>query len=69
MTTDDAVEFVARTIHEKCPDRWTPQEARAMVELARETISVNPQEFVDAFLDNLAVLSENAQSAYREART
>jgi len=58
MTTDEAVEFVAGTIAEKNPDKYTPEQAREMVELARGSISVNPSKFVDSFLDGLAYLEK-----------
>ncbi len=52
MTTDEAIALVSADMAVRRTD-WTLDECRKFVELGRKTISLNPDRFVDKYLDNI----------------
>lgn len=68
MTTDEAIEFVAADMAARKDDpEWSLDVCRSMVELARNTISRNPQRFVDKYLDSINAHAQAGKYVRRDA--
>ncbi len=59
---ETVLEFVAQDLHRRNP-RYTLEQAREMVNLARKSVTSNPQKFLDAYLDNVNALAEAKSDA------
>lgn len=61
IDTDTVIERVVRTTMEIRPD-WSETRARETVNLLRESISINPQLFLDSFLEGVERLKAERDS-------